>query len=118
MMRKGRGRGVKREGVSAEAGFKDCDEKQRGSRIVDFGFWNVVHRLTTAATATTHSLTHKTNDNKQPRELSLSQSHTQWASGLRFPFQKHTVPVQTTMTTAYIHDHTQESVQDGALKGN
>ena len=35
-MRKGRGRGVKREGVSAEAGFKDCDSKQRGSRIVNF----------------------------------------------------------------------------------
>ena len=32
-----RGRGVKREGVSAEAGFKDCDSKQRGSRIVYFG---------------------------------------------------------------------------------
>ena len=31
-----RGRGVKREGVSAEAGFKDCDSKQRGSGIVNF----------------------------------------------------------------------------------
>ena len=58
------------------------------------------------------------NDNKQPRELSMSQSHTQWASGLRFPFQKHTVPVQTTITTAYTHDHTQVSVQDGVLKEN
>ena len=48
----------------------------------------------------------------------MSQSHTQWASGLRFPFQKHTLPVQTTMTTAYIHDHTQVSAKDGALKGN
>ena len=38
-----RGRGVKREGVSAEAGFKDGDERQRGSRIVDFVFWNVIH---------------------------------------------------------------------------
>ena len=56
MMRKGKG--GKREGVSAEAGFKDCDEKQRGSGIVDFGFWNVIHRLTTAATATTHSVTY------------------------------------------------------------
>ena len=56
------------------------------------------------------------NDNKQPRELSMSQSHTQWASGLRFPFQKHTLPVQTTMTTAYTYDHTQVSVQDGSLK--
>ena len=56
------------------------------------------------------------NDNKQPRELSMSQSHTQWASGLRFPFQKHTLPVQTTMTTAYIHDHNRVSAQDGALK--
>ena len=34
MMRKGK-KG-KREGVSAEAGFKDCDEEQRGSRIVNF----------------------------------------------------------------------------------
>ena len=33
-------------------------------------------------------------------------------------FQKHTVPVQTTMATAYIHDHLQVSAQDGALKGN
>ena len=48
----------------------------------------------------------------------MSQSHTQWTSGLRFSFQKHTVPVQTTMTTAYIHDSTQVSAQDGALKGN
>ena len=48
----------------------------------------------------------------------MSRSHTQWASGLRFPFQKHTLPVQTTMTTAYIHDHTQVSAKDGALKGN
>ena len=30
-----RGRGVKREGVSAEAGSKDCDSKQRGSGIVE-----------------------------------------------------------------------------------
>ena len=43
MMRKGRGRGVKREEVSAEAGFKDGDEKQRRSRTVDFVFWNVIH---------------------------------------------------------------------------
>ena len=78
---------------------------------MDFGFWNVVHRLTTAATATTHSLSRRMNDNKQPRELSMSQSHTQWTSVVRFPFQKHTVPVQTTMTTAYTHDHTQVSTQ-------
>ena len=58
------------------------------------------------------------NDNKQPRELSLSQSHTMGPSGLRFAFQKHTVPVQTTMTTAYTQDHLQVSAQGGALKEN
>ena len=56
------------------------------------------------------------NDNKQPRELSLSQSHTMGPSVYSDSFQKHTVPVQTTMTTAYTHDHTQVSVQDEALK--
>ena len=30
-----RGRGVKREGVSAETGFIDCDSKQMGSGIVE-----------------------------------------------------------------------------------
>ena len=38
----------------------------------------------------------------------MSQSHTNGAKCI----------LQTTMTTAYIHDHTHVSAKDGALKGN
>ena len=58
------------------------------------------------------------NDNKQSRELSMSRSHTMGPSVYSDSFQKHTVPVQTTMTTAYTHDHPRVSTQDGALKEN
>ena len=75
-MRKGRGRGVKREGVSAEAGFKDCDEEQRWSRIVNFGMLFTDWQLRQWRQLT-HSLVDEwmiTNN----RVNSHCHSHTQW----------------------------------------
>ena len=76
-MRKGKGGNW--EGVLAEAGFKDCDSKKRGNRIMNFGMLCTDWQLRQPRQLT-HWVTHYTNDNKHV--VSQCHSHAQMGTSV------------------------------------